>query len=200
MASVPIPPGLCRSSFASDVVHPFRDRNAFIHTCGVFHARDSSTVHPSRHLWLEDVRLWPAAVAKYTLEGYNDFLFTEYSSASRWHSVHRDDNHLHISGTLSHADLFQYLPDPPEESDDTTQHHTNITDATGEDGAPEEKDQDAHALREMYENQQRHHEDLLRQQQQEINQLRARIQADADRAAAAARANAQNNNGAPPGP
>eukprot|EP00956_Cyclotella_meneghiniana_P031975 scaffold85846_cov40-Cyclotella_meneghiniana.AAC.3 len=93
----------------------------------------------------------------------NDFLFTEYSTAARWHNVHQADEHLQISGVLSAADLHQYLPTPPdpEEDDDTTQQHTNITAATGEDGAPEEKDQDAYAIHEMYETERRHHEDLL---------------------------------------
>ena len=82
MATVPIPQGLRRSGFASDVVHPFRDTSRYIHSCGVFHARDTNTIYPSRHLWLEDVTLWPAAVSRFTLEGYNDFHFTEYSTAA----------------------------------------------------------------------------------------------------------------------
>eukprot|EP00956_Cyclotella_meneghiniana_P041410 scaffold225807_cov42-Cyclotella_meneghiniana.AAC.2 len=70
MTTVPIPQGLRRSSFATDIAHPFRDH-----------------------------------MQKYTLEGftegYDNFLFTKYSTASQWHLAHQSDEHLHISFNLS---------------------------------------------------------------------------------------------------
>lgn len=65
--SVPSPPGLhFLSSIRSDVVVAFR-QSGHVHVCGVFHARDTTTRLPPRHMWLKDVRLWPAAVRKYTV-------------------------------------------------------------------------------------------------------------------------------------
>ena len=103
MATVPAPAGLKRSAFTSDVFYSICQAD-HVHTCGVFHARIFATLLPPRHLWLEEVHQWPAAVAKYSDEGYGDFCFTEYSTATKWHDVHTAKPHLPpISGILSTA-------------------------------------------------------------------------------------------------
>ena len=55
---VPRPAGLIASPHKSDVFVPFRDPS-LINICGVFHAYDPVNDNPTKHLWLEDVRLGP---------------------------------------------------------------------------------------------------------------------------------------------
>lgn len=96
--SVPSPPGLQISTIRSDVVIAFRP-DGHVHVCGVFHAHDTTTRLPTRHMWLEDVRLWPAAVRKYTAVGYNNFQFTEFSSPDRWEiNLERQDRIRSVTG------------------------------------------------------------------------------------------------------
>eukprot|EP00956_Cyclotella_meneghiniana_P005594 scaffold7180_cov50-Cyclotella_meneghiniana.AAC.3 len=83
---VPLPPGLQKSGFRSDIVHPFRDGNQ-INICGVLHIQDSEKTLTTQHLWLEDCRLWSLAIDKFKSEGYDQFHFTEYSSAARWNEL-----------------------------------------------------------------------------------------------------------------
>ena len=106
--SVPAPPGLHLSTIRSDVVIAFRTAG-HVHVCGVFHARDTTTRLPTRHMWLEDVRLWPAAVRKYTQAGYNNFQFTEFSSPDRW-EIHHSLEYPLQSGLSSDALLVYASP------------------------------------------------------------------------------------------
>ena len=55
---MPIPPGLQKSGFRSDMIHPFRDQGTQINICGVLHVRNSEKTLKMQNLWLEDCHLW----------------------------------------------------------------------------------------------------------------------------------------------
>eukprot|EP00956_Cyclotella_meneghiniana_P037616 scaffold141643_cov21-Cyclotella_meneghiniana.AAC.1 len=182
--SVPSPPGLHLSTIQSDVVIAFRT-TGHVHVCGVFHARDTTTRLPTRHMWLEDVRLWPAAVRKYTAAGYNNFQFTEYSSPDRWEINYGPEYPLQ-TGLSSDALLdFASPPAAPGTSSEVTQQSAN----TGERAAEESKREDPQAVAEMEAARRRLEEDRTRRLEQELAALRAETDR-LRRAAAAASAGA----------
>eukprot|EP00956_Cyclotella_meneghiniana_P017367 scaffold28205_cov85-Cyclotella_meneghiniana.AAC.4 len=182
--SVPSPPGLHLSSIRSDVVIAFRP-HGHVHVCGVFHARDTTTRLPTRHMWLEDVRLWPATVRKYTAAGYNNFQFTEYSSPDRW-EIHHGPEYPLQTGLSSDALLDFASPTAGAgASSEVTQHSAN----TGERPAEEFKHEDPEAVAEMEAARRRMEEDRTRRLEQELAALRAETER-LRRAAAAAPAGA----------
>eukprot|EP00956_Cyclotella_meneghiniana_P015241 scaffold23160_cov21-Cyclotella_meneghiniana.AAC.1 len=125
-------------------------------------------------MWLEDVRLWPAAVRKYTAVGYNIitfnlFQFTEYSSPDRWEINHGPAYPLQ-TGLSSEALLdFASPPAGAGASSEVTQHSAN----TGERPAKESKQEDPQAVAEMEAAHRQMEEDRTHRLKQELASLRA---------------------------
>ena len=95
------PAGLIQSPHRSDIAVPFRQPTQ-INICGVLHVQDANNTLPTRHYWLEDVRLWSAANRKFRDDGYNIIQFTEFSSPDNWYIAHPTMN---LTSSLSTADF-----------------------------------------------------------------------------------------------
>ncbi len=88
-----------RSTYASDVEENDNSKNndddnssPVIYTGstthGIFHAIDSTSKQPAMHVWLDDIRLWPATVNHYLRStSYDTFTFTPFSSKENWNKM-----------------------------------------------------------------------------------------------------------------
>jgi hypothetical protein len=101
---VPAPPGLVFSPHWSDVIIPFRQHNC-VNICGVLHCYDN-TIDRQLHIWVEHIRVWAAATARFRRQGFNVFQFTEFSSPDKWFTSHSSQN-MDITERLTVADFTE---------------------------------------------------------------------------------------------